>query len=445
MILSVLLALMAPGISAGMEFSLDQEMSLHLGGVIKNTISASHPADAWSESDIYHSKTFWDNQSLVRLEAKVSRTRTASLEIHYELFWAAGDTQRSSWALRNTSDLNLHPSFGSDSGVGFIAQPGIINDDSPDRLLDLTSVIHEDENQVLVHRLDRLVLTVYPSWGVLSVGRQAATWGNGFLFNPMDLLNPFSPMAIDRDVKPGSDLISLEAHLEKWGSIHALAAPRLDLNRNNLETERSSAAAKFHISVGETEFDFMGSRHYQDNVIGVGAIGYLGGAAWRVNATWTHLHTKVAGEKDYPSLVANMDYAFTWMINFYTFVEYFHNGIGTRCKENYARVLTLPSVLDRLSRGEIYDVGKNYGAWHIRAEIHPLLNLDMTTIVNLDDGSGIAQPRLVWNAATNLMVTAGVNWSWGSRGTEFGGIEIPGAEGAFAPSDQVYAYAKYYF
>ncbi len=442
--IAVLLGLMMPGITMGMEYSLGPEMSLNLGGFIKDTISVSHPADAWSELGVYHSKTFWDNQSLARLEAGLFRSRAVSLEIHYEVCWAAGDTQRSSWALRNARNLNLQPSYGTDS-IGSLAQPGGIRNDPPDRLLDLTSVIHEDENQVLVHRLDRLLLTLYPSWGFISVGRQAVTWGNGFLFNPMDLLNPFPPTAIDRDVKPGADLISVEAPLGELGSIQALAAPRQDLQRKNLEAERSSLAAKFHTNWGETEFDLMGARHYNDSVVGIGVIGYLGGAAWRFNATWSNLHTKVPGEKDYPSLVANIDYAFTWMINFYTFVEYFHNGIGTRRKEDYSRLLALPSVRDRLARGEIYNIGRNYWAWHIRAEIHPLLNLYLTTMVNLDDKSGIIQPRLVWNPATNLTVTAGVNGSWGHRGTEFGGIEIPGTESTLAPSRQVYVYAKYYF
>ncbi|MBW2147338.1 MAG: hypothetical protein JRI22_09995 [Deltaproteobacteria bacterium] len=444
MTVAILVVLMAPGFSQGIDVSLGPDLSLHLGGFLKDTISISHPMDAWSELGIDHSDTFRDNQSLVRLEAELFRGRAASLKFHYELFWAVGDTQRSSRALRDALDSKLQPFFGADS-ISLLAQPGIIPDDPPDRLLDLTSVIHEDDNQVLVHRLDRLVLTLFPSWGTVSVGRQAVTWGNGFLFNPMDLLNPFPPTTIDRDVKPGTDLISVEALLGGLGSIQTVVVPRQDLERESLDADRSSFAARFHTHKGETEFDLMGAHHFQDNVVGVGVIGYLGGAAWRVNATWTHLNTKVSGEKDYPSLVANIDYAFTWRVNFYTFVEYFHNGIGTRRKEEYARLLTLPSVRDRLARGEIFNVGKNYGSWFIRAELHPLLNLDLTTLINLDDGSGIAQPRLVWNAVSNLFVTAGVNWAWGSRGTEFGGIEIPGTDSTPATPDQVFVFAKYYF
>ena len=45
-----------------------------------------------------------------------------------------------------------------------------------------------------------------PRWGVVCVGRQAVTWGNGLIFNPMDLFNPFSPVDIERDYKDFNEI-----------------------------------------------------------------------------------------------------------------------------------------------------------------------------------------------------------------------------------------------
>ena len=36
------------------------------------------------------------------------------------------------------------------------------------------------------------------------------SWGNGLVFQPMDLFNPFTPTAVDRDYKPGNDLLLVE-------------------------------------------------------------------------------------------------------------------------------------------------------------------------------------------------------------------------------------------
>ena len=69
--------------------------------------------------------------------------------------------------------------------------------------------MNTNNDQTLYHRLDRLSVTFQPYWGTLQIGRQALTWGNGFLFNPMDLFNPFSPTQIDREYKPGDDMVSI--------------------------------------------------------------------------------------------------------------------------------------------------------------------------------------------------------------------------------------------
>ena len=36
----------------------------------------------------------------------------------------------------------------------------------------------------------------------------------------------------------------------------------------------------------------MGTRHYEDYVVGIGSTGYLKDAAWRCDATWTFLKGK---------------------------------------------------------------------------------------------------------------------------------------------------------
>ena len=42
---------------------------------------------------------------------------------------------------------------------------------------------------------------------VMRFGRQAITWGNGLVFNAMDIFNPFDPAAVDKEYKTGDDMI----------------------------------------------------------------------------------------------------------------------------------------------------------------------------------------------------------------------------------------------
>jgi hypothetical protein len=67
----------------------------------------------------------------------------------------------------------------------------------------------------IFHPAYRLALGIQPNWGLIRIGHQAVTWGNGLLFNPMDLFNPFSPSDIERDYKIGAGFPAICAQPEE--------------------------------------------------------------------------------------------------------------------------------------------------------------------------------------------------------------------------------------
>ena len=75
------------------------------------------------------------------------------------------------------------------------------------RLMNLTDTIHDDDKFRALHRLDRLSVGYAADNVVLRVGRQAISWGNGLIFSPMDIVNPFDPTAVDIEYKAGDDMI----------------------------------------------------------------------------------------------------------------------------------------------------------------------------------------------------------------------------------------------
>ena len=109
------------------------------------------------------------------------------------------------------------------------------------------------------------------------------------LFNPMDLLNPFSPADIERDYKTGDDMVFAQFATNHRGEFQFLYVPRREPVSEDVEWDQSSLAGKLHFTQGTTEFDIMVAEHYKDEVIGVGSAGYLGNAAWRLDGTWTFL------------------------------------------------------------------------------------------------------------------------------------------------------------
>ena len=310
------------------------------------------------------------------------------------------------------------------------------------RFLDLTRPYEVEEGYRAYHRLDRLSLTYQPSWGMLRLGRQAVTWGNGLLFNPMDLFNPFSPTTIDKDYKTGDDMAYCRVSTEKAGSWQFLYVPRRDAADGEPKWERSSLAAKVRYFYKDLELNLLAAEHYTDEVAGLGLSGYLGGAAWRVDATRTFLDPD-SQRSDFWNLTANMDYSWTWWgNNCYGFLEYYHSGLGTR---KYEEAVSDPELMDRVERGEAFVLGKDYLAGHLNIEVHPLVNLYLTVINNLHDPSGSVQPRLIWDSRQNVTFTLGSTLFYGEKGTEFGGIEAPSSNYLITPAHSLYLWATLYF
>ncbi len=107
------------------------------------------------------------------------------LETQYEAILTGGKAREKRQDLRE-----IFPDFEG-STLFFGAS---LKDDR--RFMDLTHTIKEEDRYILVQRLDRLNFTFNSNLGSVRIGRQAITWGNGLIFNPMDLFNPFPPADI---------------------------------------------------------------------------------------------------------------------------------------------------------------------------------------------------------------------------------------------------------
>jgi len=352
-------------------------------------------------------------------------------EVHYELLVSGGDTRKTRQELGRRFPRLL-------SGTNYLTSG--IEDDR--RFLDLTRTLRARDRYRVTHRIDRLFLAWTPGRAAIRVGRQAVTWGNGLLFNPMDLVNPFAPSDIEREYKVGDDMISVRTPFLDTGEAQVLYVPRRSLEDGEVTWDRSSLAAKVHLARGTLELDVLGALHYGEEVIGLGAAGYAGSAAWRLDATWTFLGEE-EGQDGFLSLVANVDTSWVWWDrNVYGFLELYHSGLG---EHEPAAAFGNRGLMDRLARGEIFTLGRTYLAGHLRVEAHPLLNLLVTVIHRLNEPSGLIQPRAVWDATRNLQVTVGADIPYGGNGTEFDGFPLPGTGRLTPAPERLFVWATYYF
>ena len=309
------------------------------------------------------------------------------------------------------------------------------------RLFDLTSVITENSNSVLVHRLDRLYVGFTGDKAVVRVGRQAVSWGNGLIYTPMDFFNPFDPAAVDKEYKTGDDMLYGQYLKQNGDDLQAVWVVRRDLD-GNVSSDVDSIAAKYHGFIGGKEYDLLLAQHYDDNVFAIGGLSDLGSALWRGDITLTDTQTD-----NIVSLVTSLTYSWVgWGHNISGVAEYFYNGFG-QADGDYspAALANNPDLTERILRGELFTLGRSYVALSAMIEITPLWLLTPNAFINLSDGSMLAQLVTSHDLKQDLQILAAISVPVGAAGTEYGGIDSGIAGKQLSTGFNLFAQLAWYF
>ena len=397
------------------------------GGHFRVQESLSHYDDEHVVGLVQDRDLLWDGATDFRLKSTLFFSERLTLDVHYETGISAGDTRDASEELTSLTGLSLTSPPPSDDG----------------RILSLTKVLRDRAGQMMYHRIDRLLAAYAGDRFSFRIGRQALSWGNGLIFNPLDLLNPFSPTDVIRDYKEGTDMLIFQTFGEHIMDFQAVWVPRRDTTRNRIRAEESSFAAKMRIQALGNEWDIMAARHYDDTVIGLGTLGYLGDAAWRADIIWTHLEDDDAEKNSTFSAVLDLDYSWIWKDkNWYGLIEFYYNGLG---QDNPLDALSKPALSERMARGEIFISGRWYLASRLKYEAHPLLICYLVSVWNLEDRSAMFQPYIAWDAAEPLRVFLGATLPVGGSGSEFGDISVPGTDKSSGSPSRLYFQVTYFF
>jgi hypothetical protein len=322
--------------------------------------------------------------------------------------------------------------------------------DDRTRLFDLTSVIKDEGKTAVLHRLDRLSVGYTGRKSVVRFGRQAITWGNGMIYTPMDIFNPFDPAAVDTEYKAGDDMLYGQYLRDGGDDLQAVAVFRRNLVTGDFEAADSSLAFKYHRFGGTSEYDLLAALHYEEPLLGIGGNTAVGGAVWRGDVTLAFTNEDVASSKTgdvIASLVTSLSYSWTWGgKNVSGVAEYFFNGFGQR-DGNYdpASLAANPELLERIVRGELFTLGRHYVAVSTMVEVTPLFLMTPNLFVNLSDGSALLQLVTQNDLKENFVLLGALNVPVGPDGTEFGGIAT-GVPGQYLSSDlSLFVQLAWYF
>ena len=419
-------------------------VTLDLNGYYKNLLTITDTHDLYRDLEIVDRRYFIDDYNRLRIKSRFGVGEVFSLNAHYELQIANGDTI---WAQYRIQQLLKRltaltgPLPEDDPNTIFLST---LNARGAPRFMDMEESLPLRGGQRIAHNMDRLFIAVNTRYVSLDVGRMALSWGTGRIWNPTDMWAPFSPTEIDKEEKQGTDLAHVTFHIPKFGSLEGVFAP-LDMDHPySYEQDDSAAGGRFRFNIGEYDISFMGGAFGPDTVTGLDFTGYLWNAGFRGEATYTFVDPE-DDESDYLRAVLSVDYGFATFGNPYLLLEGYFNGLGSTDPDEYLEHLADKSVQRMMIMGRAFNFGRDYLALMGAFQPHPLVTLSLQPIMNIDDQSSFISFTVKYAVTDYAELISGINAFVGKENSEFGGLPIEDLDIVMKNPDMFYLYLKAYF
>lgn len=248
------------------------------------------------------------------------------------------------------------------------------------------------------HRLYRAHLKMAFGDTDLRIGRQRIAWGTGRFWSPLDLLNPFSPVALEREERLGVDAVLIE---HKFGPVSRVSGVFAPSHRPG----EDSRALQWHDNAKGVDFSLTAGRFRGDRVVGLDVAGQIGKAGVRAELT----HVRPRQGKAFVRSLVGIDYAFANTLTLSA--ELYRDGSGAAHTTGYDFVA--------LATGSRQTLARHYLGLHAGYEITPLLKLNADFVLNLDDRSRFVAPSITYSIRTNLDGSLGLRWFSGTPASEY--------------------------
>jgi len=234
----------------------------------------------------------------------------------------------------------------------------------------------------------------------LTLGQQRIAWGTGYIWNPTDVLNPFTlSFAVSEEDEQDKLAFRFEVPLgeadgfdgfivggEKWEN--SIKAIKRKTNVYNYDWSAS------YVDLGDKGFQF----------------GFdLAGELFDLGVRSEIALVSPTEANRYFKSVWGLDYTFE--NGWYLSTEYFFNGIGEKKKENY----DWPNYM----AGNINQLAMDYFYFGFKKMLDELTTIQLSIILNADDLSQIVYPSFSYNFSQNIDVSLEGLFSGGEPGSEY--------------------------
>lgn len=268
------------------------------------------------------------------------------------------------------------------------------------RLVDFEPFLVDEGGLRVQHNLDRLALTWRSEHVTVVVGRQVLSWGTGRFWNPTDLISPFAPTDVDREVRRGADAARVSIGLGATSQLDVLWLPqRLARDMGGVLRARTNLWGwDLSATVGKYVGDLVAGADFAGDL---GPLGAHGEAAWTMPLVGLGTSGPVRVEGDFVRALVGLD----WRPHeaLVLAAEYTFNGFGATNAAGLLEVLRS----DRVVRGEVFGAERHYLGLGATWMATDLLTVSLSAIVNLVDPSAMVVPALEYSFEQHVLVRAG--------------------------------------
>lgn len=234
----------------------------------------------------------------------------------------------------------------------------------------------------------------------ITLGQQRIAWGTGYIWNPTDVLNPFT-MSFAVQEEDEEDVIAarFEVPLGVSEGVDAYVLSGDTWENTTKGIKGTANFANYDLSVSYVD---QGVGGWQ---LGADAAGELFGLGVRKEIAL--ISPRLANRYIKAVLGANYTFANGWLVD----LEYFFNGAGEKDKNNYDWTNYLA--------GNINQLGMDYFYFGANKPLDEITNLRFSLLLNADDLSHIFYPSYSRNIFQDLDLSLEAMLTGGESGSEY--------------------------
>lgn len=337
--------------------SSEKENNFELNGYVKDLVTVSIPT--------LNGTWFFDNQIHNRINAdyQVSSWLNINIEARNRIYFGNSVQQIPDFAEQVNETLD------------YIRLGGVVL----------------EENSYLIHSvIDRANLRITEGKWQSVIGKQRINWGKSYVWNPNDLFNAYSFFDFDYEERRGTDAVLVKYNLGSLSSVELAS---------NVDSTFGATiiATNYRVNLKEYDFQFLVGKYKTDIAIGTGWAGQIGGTGFKGELTYFQPYEENNTSSTFVGDVS-FDYYFPNTLNLR--LEIIGN---TNPMENSGiQFLTEPVSAKGLINNYISSfVSVGY-------DITPLVQANLSSIWNIDDGSVFFNPtvNISLNENTDLLIAS---------------------------------------